>query len=807
MNYSIGICTVSEDNYLIKQLDHVLSLISTIQSSEDEGSNVTKDSFSIPPRSPRDVFKATTKQAESYLKRAGKKHQFSFTQQIFSTADEAAHYLKEDESTFDLFILDSRQIPSDSTNYPLSVSNRLFERLISLSGTSTLTPYSRVMMVPENDMGSIMSYVDGSARVQVLQNKQDIDQANLLKLFIDHVEHGYLNKLLSRTANTRKSPIGLAQAIFSYMQNHWYGRWDFQYYTGSMVANLIRSMQELCSELTGEHLPRCLTGNNEHCLAAGALAGWQLFGRAYVISITSGMIDEFRGTLANLQRARAPGIIICADSPDNSWFAFQGTIDADADGREVIAARRIPHVYLHDLNCLPEQLAHAFDVLNENPGPVFIIATPNVLESRERITVASRDKTAPQGESASCDQDHLDSVMELINNTNIRLLWNCGPLSERQRSLIYEIAREAGIGLADLLTHPGAVQAYVEGKKNDNYVGTSGVYAFSRRVYHYLHEDGKLGGEDSLSQFFLKSKIDQAATPFSEGRLKRSLHIVQVNSNKRHLSPYSDVALQMHLTEFLTYVRAHLDVNPGVKKHRLEHLARVRALDEGVPIDYLATLPMSANYFTLRLGQQIQQLIEQENYRFVGVYDVGRCGLSALRNVPRTDRGFSGWYGRALMGDALSALPYIARTSSQNILAFIGDGARALVPNIEQQLVEAWSQNPNGSRINISLFYLCNGVLSMIQTYLDKRTPSGCGRQVTLPLPLHESYPQHPTETATATTAPLHRIRLYLYDEEQINELVTQPGRINVAEVILSHNSDGDGLSLFSESSWHRITA
>src|SRR5690606_40824617 len=113
-----------------------------------------------------------------------------------------------------------------------------------------------------------------------------------------------------------------------------------------------------------------------------------------------------------------------------------------------------------------------------------------------------------------------------------------------------------------------------------------------------------------------------------------------------------------------------------------------------VPVDYLDTLPMSASYFTMHMGKLVHRLIQEENYRYTGVYDVGRGGLSALRNIPRTDPGFSGWYGRALMGDALSALPYIARTSRHNVLAFIGDGARALVPDIHHRLAEALARNP-----------------------------------------------------------------------------------------------------------------
>ncbi|WP_444898936.1 hypothetical protein ACJJIX_12050 [Microbulbifer sp. VAAC004] len=805
MNHNIGICIISENPALIEELDYIFSLIHVIQNPEDDCS-FTIEPFSLPPKNNRDILNATIKQAQHYLTNAGKRHEFSFTPYIFRDLNEAIKVLPGENTVFDIFIVDTEYLPEYSKEANISLPESPFDLLISSCKVRTLTPFSKVMYVPEESLNSILSYVDGSTQIQVLQDDPDLVRAKLLKLLIDHMEHGYLNKLLSRTAATTKSPIGLAQAIFSHMQEFWPKQWDFHYYTGSMVANLIRSIQALCTDVQDDSSPRCLTGNNEHCLAAGALAGWQLFERSYVITVTSGMIDEFRGTLSNLQRAKAPGLIICADSPADSWFAFQGTIDVDTDGREVIAARRIPHVYLHDRETLSEQLNKAFQVMHENPGPVFIFATPNILESREN-TFSPSEFISKVSEPDDIHQNDLDTVMNLINNSDIRLLWNCGPLSKYELELVTQIAQDAGIALTDSLTHPGTVQAYRNGKLNKNYLGTFGVYAFSRRVYHYLHDNGKLRGPDTLSQFFLKHKIDQAATPFSEGKLKRNIHIVQVNKNKRHLSPYSNIALNMPLVKLLEYIKAHLDVQDHIKANRLAYLTEATNLDECVPGDYMASLPMSANYFMLKLGQQVRRLIENNAFEFIGVYDVGRCGLSAIRNIPRTCRSFSGWYGRALMGDALSALPYIARTSDKNVLAFIGDGARALVPNIESQLVHALSQNPNGTKINITLLYLCNGVLSMIQTYLDKRTPSGCGRQVVVPLPLQENHTEYKREPVTSRNIIVNRTRVSSYQEQQIGDLLNQKGRINIAEVLLSHNSDGDGLSLISEASWNRITA
>ncbi len=245
-------------------------------------------------------------------------------------------------------------------------------------------------------------------------------------------------------------------------------------------------------------------------------------------------------------------------------------------------------------------------------------------------------------------------------------------------------------------------------------------------------------------------------------------------------------------------MESRLDVDDEVLRERKAKLSVMQKLPETVPTDCIRTTPMTANYFFHRLGALVRDLIEQEDYRYIGVYDVGRCGISAVRNVPRTSPGFSGWYGRALMGDALTALPYIAITGSQNVLAFVGDGARALVPDIEARLAVGLAQDPLGARKNVTLFYLTNGVLSLIQSYLDKRYAHNGAVQVAVPS-LRGAPPQ---ERIGAIS--LRRERLSDFDEPALRAALTEPGRLNIFDVLLAHNSEGDGLSLVSETAWNR---
>ncbi|OGG52320.1 MAG: decarboxylase [Candidatus Handelsmanbacteria bacterium RIFCSPLOWO2_12_FULL_64_10] len=656
-----------------------------------------------------------------------------------------------------------------------------------------LSPASVLVYLPAQAQPALHRYSHGNLQLRLLGTERQARRADLLRLLMDHLEHAHLNRLLARAMQAHLPPGRVAVEINRYMRQHWGEQWDVHYYTGSMVASLIDSLQSLQAGTA----VRCFSACNEHALAVSALAAWQMFRRAYVIVVTSGMIDEFRGTLANLARAGAPGLIVCAESPRASWFAFQGTLDVDNDGHAVIAARGLPSVFISRPDEIAAQLEQAFSLLNQRANPVFVFATQPVLESRAGggDPISPRPPPLPTGGGASAE---LDAVMRLINDEPVHILWQCGALSKDERELVYAVTERAGIMLADSLLHPGSVAPYCRGKRVRNYLGALAMYGFGRRVHAFMHDGDELNSPDEQCVFFLKSKLDQAATPFSEGRIKRQLRVVQVNRQARHISPFTDIALVMPVADFLRTVAARLNVAPEVLNHRRAKLDSLSRLPEAAPVDRIPTSPMTPNYFFHRLGQLVTQLIEQQGYHYLGVYDVGRGGISAVRNVPRTGPGFSGWYGRALMGDALTALPYLAAASRQNLLAFVGDGARALVPNIEHRLAGCLASNPLGSTLSVTLFYINNGVLSLIQTYLDKRYTLNGKEQVTLPPVPCEG------RLASADGVVVDRHSLFAFDEDAVGEALTARGRVTIFEVAVTHNSDGDGLSLLSESAWSR---
>jgi|GEM_PF-626227 len=656
-----------------------------------------------------------------------------------------------------------------------------------------LSPHSLVIMPPERSDEDWHQWLRGNRQVR-FQRRDENTRADLLRIVMDHLDHSYCNKMLARTISERFEPVSTAVRLVQFMIAHWGEQWDCHYFTGSMVSGFIQSVQLLTE---GKGI-RCLSGCSEHSLAVSALAAWQLFNRASLIVVTSGMLDEFRGTLANMKRAGVPCLVVCADSPSSMWFAFQGTMDPESDGRDVLRARGLTEVFIERPDEAPALLDRACQRLLDKPQPVFILATQGVLEHRNTRTETGSTVCLPKAPVNTVPEVPLAQAMAIINDEQKIILWQCGSLTPEEQQLVQSVAQRAGIFLVDSLTAPGSVPEYQSGRKNPAYLGTLAMYGFNRRVYYCLHDDSGLKDRDTQCLFFLKSRLDQAATPFSEGKLKRQLHIAQVNHNPGHISPFTDLPLVMDLKEFLMHVEQNLAVKPDVLAWREAERQRLQALKPEVSTDSIATCPMTVNYFFLQLGQLVTELIEQDGYHYMGVYDVGRCGLSAVRNVPRTRRGFSGWYGRALMGDALVALPYIAMNTDDNILAFIGDGARALVPNIESWLIENVALSEGAERRNVTVFYLNNGVLSLIQTYLDKRYSHDGADQVRV-------RPQR-SDPATFRYAGItvHRDRISLFDHKALRRLISTRGQVNFLDVTLSHNSEGDGLSLLSESAWNR---
>lgn len=630
---------------------------------------------------------------------------------------------------------------------------------------------------------------------RVKQKRTSSMKADLLSCFMDFLDLTFLNRRAQRGKN--RENITLGQEIVSFLNHCAPKGWDCYYYTGSVVSSIIETVEKLKFD-SREY---CFTGPNEHSLACGAMANWMLYDRPFVIIVTSAMGDEFKGTLANLKEAKARGFIIIAELREGMWYPFQGTINPDENMQEVMKARRLPTFYLRDPEELADRMSEAFDAFSAGEGPVILYTTPQVLMSTQALAYSLTSKyPVPTTEKPLYVKDpaQLEPVIDLINNERTRIVWHCGHLDDEEFALVTEIAERAGIALVDGLGRPGSVSKYRNGKLQTNYLGSCSIYGFSARFYEYMHADGRLHPKNEQILFYLKSKISQVNTPFSEGTLKNKIRIGQVTNTEYHVAPFTDMPCIMDLKYFLQAVRARLQVNPDVLHFRKQTLED-QPFRTGDRISKIRTIPMHPNYFFRELNLVVEDLIQKENYDYTGVYDVGRNGISAYRNVARTRPAFSGWYGRALMGDALLSLNALAVTCPTNIMAFIGDGSKAIVPDVRASMVENILHRQLDYKKNVTIFYMVNGYVALINTYQERVLSHRARRQMrclTLLEPDRE-----------IRVGPLKVVQKTLddFDHDYIRKAITAPGQLNFFYVIVNHNNVGDGLSLITTTAWQEI--
>ena len=631
----------------------------------------------------------------------------------------------------------------------------------------------------------------------VMPEDRGVLQTRLLCLWMDFFEMSYANRRV-KPGVVRQPKSAMAETLATFLTERAGSGWLTYYYTGSVVSNLINAF-ETHAQGAGALV---LRGPSEHSLACGGMANWQLYNRPFVIIVTSGMIDEFKGTLANLREARAKGFIICAEQRLNSWFAFQATLTPDEDSRNVVGARRLPCVYMDDPNRLAEDLETAMTLYDAGEGPVVLLATQTLMEIPGPVEVrmspvpnATRPFAVVDGEPPE-----LNAVMEILNNGPDKVLWQCGPLTPDELDLVHDIADRAGIALTDSLAYPGSIPKYRNGALNPNYLGTLAVYGFSERVYNFLHTNGKINPPAEQSLFFVRSKISQVATPFTEAKLGRNFNIVQVTHDPNHVAPFTDHALIMDSRAFLQAVDRRLNVDPALRERRYAAMAAVTDTPSDV-ISKLPVVPMSPNYFFAQFNRLIERLITGHGYDYTGVYDVGRCGISAVRNVARTRRGFSGWYGRALMGDALLATLSLAHTCPTDVIAFVGDGARAMVPDVLPSIVEnVLAQNPLNDR-TVTIITFFNGGLSAINTYQERILFNRTSRQMRLVNIAADDWEEEICGLKVVSRT------LDAFDPQMLEQALLERGRLNLFTINLSHNNEGDGLSLASATGWQRDRA
>nr|VFJ98688.1 MAG: hypothetical protein BECKLFY1418B_GA0070995_11263 [Candidatus Kentron sp. LFY] len=631
-------------------------------------------------------------------------------------------------------------------------------------------------------------------RLMVMSPVPWIFQAGLLCQFVNYLQHTRLNKWAQRRLKSPEGKILLGDELVKFMEFNHGKNWLLSCYTGSVISSLIKQVEHDAEILDAY----CLRGLSEHGMACGAFINWRLYRRSYLIIITSAMVDEFKGTLANLRQSGAKGLIVCADAKPGKWFGFQGTIDTESDIRNILNARNIPFVYLHDNDNKEQDLQEAFGLYHKTAGPVVIIATQDVLESRDNTqrTLHYGNRLATT-ETFAIDEASMDEVIELINEKPIHLLWQCGALTEEEAQLTREIAHKGGIALCEALSSPGNIARYYRGKRLDNHIGVLGQYGSSQEVFEFLHTNGKLNPKTAQSIFFLKGKIGQIDSPFSDGANERKLHIVQINKQRKHIAPFTDIGLCMPVLDFLKKIVHRIAVEPEILARRWEKIHRHNRPRVSA-FGLVPSLPMTPNYFFHEINKTLEALIENEAYDYVGMYDVGHCGTLATRNISRTGPGYSGWYGRGSMGDALQATGFMAFTAHTNVLGFVGDGARSITSDILPGLLENLENSKKPIEHNVTIFFFMNGAFSLINSYQERIMFKPGGRQMML---INDQEFMNIKEWQREFCGVgINQYLMKTYDPERVRSIITQKPSVNFIYVPLVNNNDG--ISILDIGNW-----
>lgn len=675
------------------------------------------------------------------------------------------------------------------TNSP-DVLNEELEKLTQSLGDAVefeASPYT-VHVYTDPDIDSFYSVELFTPRW--MPEEKWVVTADIACAFVDSVQLHSNSRLRPGT-----KPSTIADAIADFLTLQAGSAWGLHYYTGSGVATFIEDIERRAFE-GGNPIVR---GPSEHSLACSALARYTLDGAPFAIVATSGMHEEFRGTLANHQAVRTKGFIICCDSKEDAWHPFQGTIHRTEDSRPSLYARGFPVVHIGRSDDIAKGLAEAFEAYSADKGPVMVIAPRDVLQTSFTPDAAADlpkpvKVEAPRVEAVRTPE--VERLATLLNTERRRLLCQVGPLSDTALELMYSLAKKAGIGLADSVAQPGTVNRYRDGAVVEEFIGTLSSYGYSPRVFQYLYAEGALRPNDEQSVMFVGTQIPQIDTPFSDAHLRR-LAPIQITEREIDKAPFTGLGIVADIEGVLRALHERLDIDPEVLAFRRAAIAATHESDGDV-IGLLPVRPMTTNYFFRRLRGVLDGLIREEDYRYVGVYDIGRVGLSAVNSLPRTGLGVSGWYGRGLMGDGLMAMPGIATRRDQNVISFTGDGTAAMVPDIVPTLVQQIAVDRSAFRHNLTIFRFVNGSHSVIRTYRESVRPSAVNGQTGVLSFTPEDY-----DRSYGSLTVRHR-RVAGFDDVDFASQLQDPETINLYSVFVGHNNEGDGLSRFSSLGWQR---
>lgn len=640
--------------------------------------------------------------------------------------------------------------------------------------------------------------------------------AKLLFLVAEVITNGVSNPWVKRKARALKgrqvvhspSHYGLTQnalgAALCELLSSSGKRWMFASYTGAVVANMIEYVQHYRRQ---RHLVRkvpMVHGNSEHALACNALAFSQLHDGVYWIAVTIGMMLDFKGTLLNLVRSRAKGVIVCGEGEPSLHYGCQSMITPAEDVRVILSAMRIPFIEMMDVESLPQRWADFVAVYAQANGPVVILASPRALDATTVLDVTAATVPRPVGtndhHNPISNHESVQALRDRLEDPSRDIVFVVdSKLSGVEHLLLQRLSLHFAVGVADSVQRPGVVSRERVGQAESlsgypNYVGTVGIYGTSPSAYRLLFEGGKPRERTQLTLCFLDSKVDQPASPYTVGDIKNAVDIFQVTPHAEEMNPHISNHIQSSVEQCLV---ALLEAPRSLKpfpdlSRRMAAISSCQQYNPD-PMRKLSTAPMSPNHFFYVLCNTLRRQSQESALDYVTVFDAGRFGFSALRNVPRVRPGFSGVYGRGAMGDAIQSLPVIALTHPLTI-AFTGDGARALVPDLSSMLMRTLSEdNFDGALIVLTAL---NGTMSMIQTYQERGMFCHASAQVEMPVML-----QQPSQWQWAGVN-YHRVNMLHFDPGQWRQWCQSKRAVFFVDVLIEHNNADDIYTHLMPNSW-----
>ena len=106
---------------------------------------------------------------------------------------------------------------------------------------------------------------------------------------------------------------------------------------------------------------------------------------------------------------------------------------------------------------------------------------------------------------------------------------------------------------------------------------------------------------------------------------------------------------------------------------------------------------------------------------------------------------------------------------------------------------------PGAFRKNITIFYMINGLVGLINTYQERMMSHRARRQMRCVSLLD------PDVKIKVGDLTVQQRNLYSFDADFIRESLLAPGQLNFFSVITNHNNTGDGMSLLAADNWQEI--